>query len=117
MSQLWMIEREVTGWSDEDVEAAGIRAKLCVLWYPNMEWIRSFFDREGERTMCFYRAESEADIRSHALATGLPCGIVSPVEEVLPSDLDEPAPEAVAETAGHEGRPPLWWVREGNPQG
>ena len=107
MAQLWMIERDVSGWRDEDIEAAGLRAKLCVLWYENMEWVRTYVDREGERTLCFYRAESEADIRTHALAAGLPCGTVIPVEEVLPTDLDEPSPTEVAAHAMAEGRPAL----------
>ena len=107
MAQLWMIERDVADWTDGDVAAAGIRAKMCVLWYPNMEWQRSFYDRDGERLLCVYRAESEADIRTHALAAGLPCGVVLPVDEVLPSDLDEPTPEQVAEHALAEGRPAL----------
>ncbi len=97
MTQLWMIERDVTGWSDEEVEAAGIRAKICAPWYPNMEWVRSYFDREGARTVCFYRAESEGDIRTHALFSGIPCDTVVPVEEVLPSDLEDPTPELAAD--------------------
>ncbi len=97
MAQLWMIERDVTGWSDEEVEAAGIRAKICAPWYPNMEWVRSYFDREGARTVCFYRAESEGDIRTHALFSGIPCDTVVPVEEVLPSDLEDPTPELAAD--------------------
>ena len=96
MSTLWMIERDMTGWTDEDIDAAGIRAKMCVLWYPNMEWVRSFLDRDGERTICLYRAETEADIRQHADTAGLPCGTVIPVEEVLPSDIDEPTEGDVA---------------------
>jgi len=105
MAQLWMIERDVSGWSDEDVETAGLRAKLCVLWYPNMEWVRSFYDRDAQQITCIYRAETEADIRMHALAAGLPCGAVAPIEEVLPTDLDDPTPDEVAEHALQEGRP------------
>lgn len=99
-----MIERNVAGWSDEDVEAAGIRAKICAPWYPNMEWIRSYFDREGARTVCFYRAESEGDIRTHALFSGLPCDTVVRVDEVLPSDLEDPTPDVVA-AYGHSLAP------------
>lgn len=90
MSKLWMIERDVVDWTDEDVAAAGIRAKMCVLWYPNMEWQRSFFDRDGDRLLCIYQAETEEDVRQHSEAAGLPCGTVIPIDEVLPGDLDEP---------------------------
>lgn len=107
MAQLWVIERDMESWSDEDIEAGGIRAKMCVLWYPNMKWIRTFHDREGERTLCIYEAASEADIRTHALAAGLPCGNVIPVDELLPGDLDEPVAEARAEGAGSEAPSPL----------
>lgn len=103
MAQLWMIERDVTGWSDADLEAAAIRAKICAVWYPNMEWIRSFYDREVGRTLCFYRAETEEDIRTHSRASGIPCDRITPVEEILPSDLDEPTPELAA-SLGHSLR-------------
>jgi hypothetical protein len=72
-----------------------------------MQWLRTFHDRESERLLCIYRSESETDIRTHALAAGLPCDTVIPVDEVLPSDLDEPAPEDVAQQAITEGRPAL----------
>ncbi len=96
MAQLWMIERHIAGWTDDELEAGGIRAKICALWFPNLEWVRSFHDREGARTICIYRADTEADIRRHALASGLPCNSVMPVGEVLPTDLDEGTYEDVA---------------------
>lgn len=95
MAQLWVIERDVAGWTEDELQAAGIRAKMCVRWYADMEWVRSFYDIEGARSLCVYRADNEQDIRRHSLASGLPCGVVLPVEEVLPSDVGGPAPEAV----------------------
>lgn len=99
MAQLWMIERDITGWTDDELEAGGIRAKICALWYPNLEWIRSFVDREGARTICLYLADTAADIRLHSEASGLPCNSVVPVAEVLPTDLDEVANEGLAALA------------------
>lgn len=107
MTRLWTIERAVPGWTDEDVAAAGLSAKMCVLWYPNMSWIRSLYDREGERLLCVYEAENEEDIRQHAVAAGLPCDVVTPVDEVLPADLGEPTEGDLAERGGDFGRPPL----------
>ena len=107
MSKLWIIERDVADWTDEDVAAVGLRAKMCVLWYPNMEWVRSFLDRDSDRLLCIYRAETEEDVRKHAEAAGLPFGTVIPVDEVLPADLDEPTEGDVAEHAFTFGPPPL----------
>lgn len=107
MSKLWMIERDVPGWTDEDVGAAGVRAKMCLLWYPNMEWQRSLFDRENERIICVYEAESEEDIRHHAVTAGLPCGHVTPVDQLLPSDLPDPTEGDVAAHTSEIGSGPL----------
>jgi Protein of unknown function (DUF4242) len=96
MARLWMIERDFTGSSDDELEAAGLRAKLCATWYPEMEWVRSFYDREAQRTLCYYWADSEEDIRTHAASSGIPCGRVTPVEEILPTDLSEPTAEMAA---------------------
>lgn len=90
----------MTDWTDEDVAAAGLRAKMCVIWYSNMEWQRSLFDRDSERLLCVYQAESEEDIRQHAVSAGLPCDTVTLVEEVLPTDIDEPTEGDLAEYAG-----------------
>lgn len=107
MSKLWMIERDVVDWTDEEIAAGGVRAKMCILWYSDMQWIRSFFDREAERLMCIYQAESEEDLRTHAEMAGLPCGSVIPVDEVLPSDLDEPTEGDVAQRTLEMERPPV----------
>jgi hypothetical protein len=107
MSKLWMIERDITDWSDDDVVAGGVRAKMCVLWYPDMQWVRTFFDREAERLICIYRAESADDVRKHAEMAGLPCSSIVPVDEVLAADLDDPTEGDVARHTLEMERPPL----------
>ena len=93
---LWLIERDVSGWSEADIEAAAIRAKICVLWYEDMAWIRSFLDEAGGKTFCIYEARSAEDLRIHASNAGLPCDAVTPISEVLPENIGTSAREEVA---------------------
>lgn len=102
MTRLWMIERDVAGWTEEDLEAAAIRATMGVHFFEDMEWVRSYYDRGGERTICIYRAVSEEDVRKHATHCGLPCGLVLPVEEILPGEIAVDSVHAPASQGGRE---------------
>lgn len=94
---LYRITRDFTGATEEDIMAAGLRAKMCVMWYPGMRWIETFFDPEREVTTCIYEAASVEDIRTHSKISGLPCGEVIEVEVVRPEDIgiDDESPEAL----------------------
>lgn len=92
---LWLIERDMTGWSREQRDAAGIQAKMCVLWYQEMSWLRSYFNEETGWMTCIYAARSAEDIRAHARAAGIPCNAIHPVDEVLPEQVEDP-PQAPA---------------------
>lgn len=87
---LWIIERDMAGWTDEELDAAGIQAKLCILWYPGMQWIRSYYHRETGLMTCLYEARSEDDIRRHAHGANLPCDAIRLVEEIDPALVEEP---------------------------
>ncbi len=93
---LYLIERDFTDSTQEELGAATIRAKMCTPWYEGMEWIRSYYESALERTLCIYRANSEEDIRTHASVAGLPCGNVTLIDEILPADVDAPTEEQPA---------------------
>ena len=87
---LYIIERDFTEYSQDEFEAAALRSKMCVLWVDGLEWIRSYHDAAGKRTLCIYRADNEEDVRTHAHISGIPCGNILPVEELTPDMIDAP---------------------------
>jgi len=104
--QLWMIERDVEGWSDDDLEAAGLRAKMCLGWYPDVFWVRSFHNRERSLVTCIYRATSEAALREHAQAAALPLTGIWQIEEILPDEIGTLSAEEASRYAVSIGLPP-----------
>ncbi|MDA1062533.1 MAG: DUF4242 domain-containing protein, partial [Chloroflexi bacterium] len=91
---LYQIIRDFAGATDADIMAAGLRAKMCVLWYADMRWIESFHDRERETTTCLYEAASVEDILTHSKVAGMPCGEIREVELIRPEDIEELPPAA-----------------------
>ncbi len=89
---LYQITRDFAGATDADIVAAGLRAKMCVLWYAGMRWIETFHDRDREITTCIYEAVCVDDIRTHAKVAGMPCGEIREVELLRPEDIEEPPP-------------------------
>jgi hypothetical protein len=61
-----------------------LKALLCSLFYPGMQWIRSFQDESDGTTRCFYVANSVGDIEYHAAVVAVPCLGIRPVTEVRP---------------------------------
>jgi hypothetical protein len=87
---LFQVHRDITGWSNDDLEAAAIRTQTCAAWFDGMRWIRSFLNPEEQALLCYYEAASEGDVRRHAQAAEVPCGRVIEVREVLPLALEPP---------------------------
>jgi hypothetical protein len=85
VAQLYTIERDLSGYSADDLNAAGFRAKVCTGYFLGMRWVRSFIDEQTLDTRCFYEAGSADDIRKHSYATMVPCDNVRPVTEVCVS--------------------------------
>jgi hypothetical protein len=94
---LYQITRDFSGATGEDVMAAGLRAKMCVMWYPGMRWIETFFDAAREVTTCIYEAVSVEDVRTHSKISGIPCGEIIEVDVVRPEDIgiDDASPESL----------------------
>jgi hypothetical protein len=87
---MFAIERKMTGWSDEDIDASIRRAQMCAFFFTEFRWHRSFLDRELQKSTCYYEAKYEADIREHARLADLPCDAVQLVEEVVSDDFAQP---------------------------
>ena len=82
---LYRVVRPMGGPVDEsEIEASAYRANSCVANFKSMEWTRSYLDRESWTFSCYYRANSEADIREHARLSQIPCDTVTEVDEYTP---------------------------------
>ncbi len=106
---MFAIERDLTGWTDEDIDASIRRAQMCAFFFSEFRWHRSFLDRDREQSTCYYEAKHEADVREHARLADVPCNAVRRVEQVVPDDYEQPTEadartfierEPVADTAG-----------------
>lgn len=81
---LHTIERDFTGYSEDEMNAAGFRALLCISFYNGLDWVRSFYDPISEQARCFYEAPSARELRHHAQTMAIPIGEVRPVVELRP---------------------------------
>jgi len=102
---LYTIERDFLGYSDGDLNSAAFRALLCMSFFQDMDWVRSFYDPASEQGRCFYEATSSSDIREHAETMAIPVGAIRPVIEVRPTaagrvELGEPVDKADRREAG-----------------
>lgn len=79
---LYTIDRGRLHYSEEESGMLALKALLCSLFYPGMQWIRSFWDDSDGTTRCFYAADSVGDIQYHAAVVGLPSPAIRPVTEV-----------------------------------
>jgi hypothetical protein len=85
---LFLIRRHFPGASDRDLDAAAARSLSCLAWYPNMRWLRSYWDATSEDTLCIYEADDADDLRLHAARAHIPCDEVTEVAEILPDRFD-----------------------------
>jgi hypothetical protein len=82
--------RDVSGWSDGDLNAGRIRAQFCALWFDGMRWLTSYYDPAAEELTCIFDAEREDDLRAHALAADLPVPFaICEVIQILPAEEEE----------------------------
>jgi hypothetical protein len=85
----YKVERDVSGWSEDDLWAAALRATICAHWYEEMRWLTSYLDVERQRLSCIWDARSEEDVRAHAWSSGLPVTDVRAVRTIAPAALSE----------------------------
>ena len=80
---------------------------MCLGWYPDVVWVKSYINRARNLVTCIYLAESEAAIREHAVSAALPVTGIWPVEEVSPDEIAAPAQADAERYARALGMPPL----------
>lgn len=96
---LYTIVRDLTGFSDGEIDAAAVRAVICAYEYPEMRWVRSYLDRARGEMLCLYSAASPEQLREHARRSRIPAGEIREVEEVVPAQflpITPPSPETTA---------------------
>jgi hypothetical protein len=84
----YLIERDVLGWTDEDLDAASLRAQMCAPWFEDLEWVISYHDAERGILLCIYNADTVEKIQAHSKFSGLPVGAIRPVTEIHPEDVE-----------------------------
>lgn len=99
----YLIERAVPGWTGEEIEAAGLRAKMCAPWFEGLHWIVSYLDDAQGTLFCIYDSPDEDSIRAHARFAGIPAGEIRVVSEIHPEDIEGDVDEATAAVEPRRG--------------
>lgn len=81
---LYAIRREIPGLSREELDAAALRAIMCLFDFPDMRWLRSYWDEKLGVIECVYEAQDPDQIRDHARRSRIPCDEVRQVTEIGP---------------------------------
>ena len=82
---IYLAHRTVVESSEEDLEAAFVRAKEAADQMPEVRWIRSYYSAEEGKIYCEYEAPSVEAIVEHAQRAGLTLNSVMVVRELEPS--------------------------------
>ena len=113
---LYTIDRGQIHLTDDESKITALKSLLCSLFYPGMQWVRSFQDESDGTTRCFYVANSVTDIHYHAAAVHVPCLAIRPVTEMRPgSHPGEVVLGGVDPNFDPEARDPellIWVVRQ-----
>jgi len=81
---IYLAHRTVVESSEEDLEAAFVRAKEAADKMPEVRWIRSYYSAEEGKIYCEYEAPSVEAIVEHARRAGLTLDSVMVVRELEP---------------------------------
>ena len=82
----YIIERNVPGFTVDQLEATARRSIEAATHIPNLKWIRSYVSEIEGKIYCEYDAPDPEALREHAKRAGLPIDKVSLVAiEVSPS--------------------------------
>jgi hypothetical protein len=81
---IYLAHRTVVESSEEELEAAFVRAKEAADQMPEVRWIRSYYSAEEGKIYCEYEAPSVEAIVEHARRAGLTLNSVMVVRELEP---------------------------------
>ena len=82
---IYLAHRTVVESSEEDLEAAFVRAKEAADQMPEVRWIRSYYSAEEGKIYCEYEAPSAEAIYEHARMAELPLDRFTVVQNLEPS--------------------------------
>jgi len=83
----YIIERnmDVSGLTDEDLRAAGLKSIEVISELPGLRWIRSYVSEKEGKIYCEYESPNPELIREHARRLGVPADRISEIKmEVSP---------------------------------
>jgi Nickel responsive protein SCO4226-like len=83
---LFLIRRDLGHVSQEDVDAASIRALSCAYNYDGLRWLTSYWDEPHGQIFCIYEATDEQQIVEHSAQSRIPCNEITAVQQVNPEE-------------------------------
>lgn len=83
--QLVVIRRGVTGWTEEDLRSAALRAMMCSFEYPELTWVRTYWAPEQGTTVCLFKVKDHEQAREHSRRSRIPCDEVLDAVMFTPS--------------------------------
>ena len=114
---LYLIERDFSGFTLPEIEAAAVRGRLCSIYFEGINWVRSFFDEARYLSRCIYEATTPNEAREHAHAGGLPCDHVRAVSEIRSTEAGNLTMDAShgdgTPIRDETGATSLWMARHG----
>lgn len=81
---LYTVRRDVGQITQEELDASAYRAIVCGYQFPEIKWVRSYWDRAAGQLLCLYEAKDVAQIEEHARQSRIPCDDVREITEFGP---------------------------------
>ena len=81
---LFMIRRQLAGYTEDELDAAMFRSMVCVKAFPGMRWVRSYGNEKSEESMCLYEAQSLEDVWAFTRMAHVQVDDIWEVSEVNP---------------------------------
>ena len=81
---LFLVKRVVGDVTQTEVDAAVFRAKACAYEFSGLQWLSSYWHKEGGISYCVYEAESKEQLEAHAVRAQVECDEVWPVSLLTP---------------------------------
>ncbi len=92
---VYLVKRDLGQATQEDVDAAFIRALSCVSNYNDLRWVTSYWGERAGVVYCVYEAQSEQQIIDHSAQSRIPCDGITEVQVVNPQEYGAQVPAAL----------------------
>jgi hypothetical protein len=83
---IYQVDRSLGVLSEEEFDATALRAVACLAMFPELTWLRSYYDDERGQLTCIYQTDQPEKIPEHAAAAYIPCDAVHEVRQFLAED-------------------------------